>query len=213
MKYDAVIFDLDGTLLDTLCDLRDSVNFALSAFGFPPRTTQEIRAFVGNGIGKLIKRSVPDGCDDDTFERVLAAFREHYALHNADHTCPYDGVIHLLETLKARGIPLAVVSNKIDSAVKVLCEKYFPGLLSVSIGELSGVKRKPAPDTVFLAMEKLCSVSPLYVGDSEVDVMTARKAGIDGVVVTGGFRSSRALQAAGAERIVHDVESLLEVIG
>ena len=212
MKYDSVIFDLDGTLLDTLDDLRDSVNYALRAFGMKERTLCEIRAFVGNGMLKLIRRAAADGTPDKTVDELLATFKAHYALHSKDKTRPYDGIPELLRALKERGIPTAVVSNKADSAVALLIPEYFPDLIDTAIGELEGVSRKPAPDTVHLAMKRLGVCRPVYVGDSEVDVLTAKNAGIDGIFVTWGFRSEETLREAGATLTVNTPKELLEVL-
>ena len=198
MKYDSVIFDLDGTLLDTLEDLADSMNYALSAHNMKVRTLDEIRAFVGNGMLNLAKKAVPEGTDENTVNAVLATFKAHYADHSQDKTKPYDGIIPLLTSLKERGIPTAVVSNKGDYAVQLLMPKYFGDLIDVAIGELEGVARKPEPDTVHLAMKRMGVKNPVYVGDSEVDVLTAKNAGIDGIFVTWGFRSKKELTEAGA---------------
>ena len=198
MKYDSVIFDLDGTLLDTLEDLADSMNYALSAHNMKVRTLDEIRAFVGNGMLNLAKKAVPEGTDEKTVNAVLATFKAHYADHSQDKTKPYDGIIPLLTSLKERGIPTAVVSNKGDYAVQLLMPKYFGDLIDVAIGELEGVARKPEPDTVHLAMKRMGVKNPVYVGDSEVDVLTAKNAGIDGIFVTWGFRSKNELTEAGA---------------
>lgn len=208
MKYDSVIFDLDGTLLDTLGDLCDSINFALGSMSMPERSLDEVRAFVGNGVRNLAMRAAPEGTDDRAVDELLAIFKEHYSVHGNEKTKPYDGVIPLLTRLKELGIPTAVVSNKIDSAVQTLVAEHFNGLIDVAIGELLGVKRKPAPDTVLLAMDRLGAVCPLYVGDSEVDVETARNAGLDGVFVTWGFRSEQQLRQAGAQYTVGAAEEL-----
>lgn len=212
MKYDAVIFDLDGTLLDTLEDLTGSVNAALRAYDMPERTVSEVRSFVGTGIGNLIKKSVPEGTREEMINEVLVAFLNHYRDHSADMTKPYDGIISLLSDLKAKGIPTAVVSNKVDIAVQMLVKKYFPDLIDVAVGELEGVSRKPEPDTVFIAMEKLGVMDAVYVGDSEVDVMTAKNASLDGVFVTWGFRTEDDLRGAGARCIVHSAKELWEVL-
>ncbi|MBQ2729412.1 MAG: HAD family hydrolase [Clostridia bacterium] len=212
MKYDSVIFDLDGTLLDTLEDLCDSTNFALSAHNMPRRTLSEVRSFLGNGIRNLIRTSCPEGTDEEEIDRVLVTFRDHYKNNIRNKTKPYDGVISLLEKLKSENVPTAVVSNKVDVAVKMLVSCFFGSLVDVAVGELEGVKRKPAPDTVRIAMEKLCVTNPVYVGDSEVDVQTAKNAGLDGVFVTWGFRSEDILRGAGAEVLVHDADELWEVI-
>jgi len=212
MKYDSVIFDLDGTLLNSLEDLCDSMNYALSAHNMKARTLSEIRAFVGNGMLTLARKAVPEGTDEKTVNAVLATFKAHYADHSQDKTRPYEGITELLSALKERGIPTAVVSNKADYAVKLLMPKYFGDLIGVSLGELEGVPRKPHPDTVRMAMEKMGAHNPVYIGDSEVDVLTAKNAGIDGIFVTWGFRSNKELTEAGADEdcIVNSVFELEE---
>lgn len=212
MKYDSVIFDLDGTLLNTLDDLCDSMNFALRAHGMPERTLMETRSFVGDGIRNLAKRSAPADTDEDEIDRLLDTFKNHYKDHICDKTGPYDGIAELLITLKEKGVPTAVVSNKVDIAVKMLVSGFFGSLVDVAIGELEGGKRKPAPDTVFMAMEKLSAKNPVYIGDSEVDVLTAKNAGVDGIFVTWGFRDESVLRDAGGECIVHSVKELSEVL-
>lgn len=211
---DLVIFDLDGTVLDTLEDLADSVNSALCANGFPTRTLTEIRSFVGNGIKNLILRSLPHETDGDTADRVLTAFRAHYADHCADKTRPYDGIPALLAALKADGFRTAVVSNKTDGAVQRLARQYFPGLFDFVTGEREGVARKPAPDSVNAALSALGAKkeNAVYVGDSEVDVLTAQNAGIPAVIVTWGFRDESFLREKGAELIAHDAEELEKLI-
>lgn len=212
MKYDAVIFDLDGTLLDTLEDLANSVNFALKTYGMAERTLCEIRSFVGTGIGNLIKKSVPEGTGSEKCAEVLDTFRNHYKDHSADMTKPYDGVLSLLSDLRAAGVPVAVVSNKVDIAVQMLVKRYFDGLIDVAVGELEGVNRKPEPDTVFIAMEKMGVKNAVYIGDSEVDVKTAENASLDGVFVSWGFRTEDDLRSAGAETVVHNTGELWEVL-
>ena len=201
----AVIFDLDGTLLNTLQDLCNSTNAALTQFGYPTRTLDEVRSFVGNGVKLLILRALgvekPENCPD--FDDVFAAFRAHYADHSNDCTCAYPGIMELLAKLKEAGAPMAIVSNKLDPAVKQLNEIYFKDFISVAIGEneAAGVKKKPAPDTVYAALREL-GVSPedaVYVGDSEVDIATAKNAGIPCISVTWGFRDRAWLLAHGAE--------------
>lgn len=198
---DTVIFDLDGTLLNTLEDLTDSVNYAMEKFGFPVHTIEEIRSFVGNGATKLIERSIPKGTENPSYEAVLAAFKEHYAAHCEDKTKPYEGIMELLAQLKEKGYRMAVVSNKFDGAVKRLCRKYFGSYLEAAIGESADVKRKPAPDTVYRALQELsCDGSrAVYVGDSEVDIQTARNASLPCISVTWGFRTEEQLKAAGAK--------------
>ncbi len=212
MKYDSVIFDLDGTLLDTLCDLKNSVNFALRSHGMAERSLGEVRRFVGNGIRNLCKRAAQEGTSEEKVDEILATFRSHYKDHSNDNTKPYDGITELLSSLKSKGIPTAIVSNKVDSAVQTLTEEYFNRLIDVAVGELEGVARKPEPDTVFLAMKKLGCSHPVYVGDSEVDVETAKNAGLDGIFVTWGFRDEEELRAAGADTLVSSVKELWEAL-
>lgn len=198
---DTIIFDLDGTLLNTLEDLTDSVNYAMESFGFPVHTIEQIRSFVGNGAPTLIERSIPQGKENPSYDAVLAAFKEHYAAHCEDKTNPYEGIMGLLAQLKDHGYRMAVVSNKFDGAVKRLCEKYFGGYMEAAIGESADVKRKPAPDTVYRALRELsCDGSDaVYVGDSEVDIQTAKNASLPCVSVTWGFRTAGQLKAAGAD--------------
>ena len=214
----AVIFDLDGTLLDTLQDLCNSTNAALVQFGYPTRTLDEVRSFVGNGVKLLILRALgiekPEDCPD--FDDVFAAFRAHYAIHSNDCTCAYPGIPELLSKLKEAGAPMAIVSNKLDAAVKQLNDIYFKEYISVAIGEneAAGVKKKPAPDTVYAALREL-GVSPkdaVYVGDSEVDIATAKNAGIPCISVTWGFRDSAWLTDHGADRLFDTPEQVWDVL-
>lgn len=197
---DTVIFDLDGTLLDTLEDLTDSVNYAMERFGFSTHSLEAVRTFVGNGAPKLIERCIPQGCDNPSYEDVLSAFKAHYAEHCEDKTRPYEGVPEMLSALGEQGYDLAVVSNKFDGAVKKLCKKYFGESISVAIGESADVKRKPAPDTVYRALSELGKDAShaVYVGDSEVDILTAKNASLPCVSVTWGFRTEEKLLAEGA---------------
>lgn len=210
----AAIFDLDGTVLDTLCDLAQSVNFALKANGLPERSTDEVRAFVGNGIKNLIMRSVPEGTGEALINRVFADFKEHYALHCKDYTRPYTGIIQVAEKLKAMGIKTAVVSNKADFAAKMLADYYFPKLFDCVIGEKEGVARKPAPDTVNTAMQELgvSRENAVYIGDSEVDIQTAENAKMPCISVTWGFRSREYLLKNGAKILADSPYGLLEMI-
>lgn len=214
MAYKAAIFDMDGTLLNTLDDLAASTNAALAAHGMPLRTTDEVRRFVGNGIPNLIRRAVPAGTDEATQRAVFDTFCAHYAVHDADTTAPYPGIIGLLEHLRAQGVLCAVVSNKGDFAVQALVEHYFDGLFGFAVGEREGIRRKPAPDTVFAALEAL-GVEPgeaVYVGDSEVDVATAQASGLDCIAVTWGFRSVECLLEAGATTLVSTADELAAAI-
>lgn len=201
-KYDTVIFDLDGTLLDTLEDLADAVNYALRAYHMPGRTLDEVRRFVGNGVRRLMELAVPDGSANPLFEEVFAKFKEYYGAHCNDKTKAYDGVPALLKELKDEGYALAIVSNKLDSAVKELSEIYFEGVVKVAIGERAGIAKKPAPDTVYEALKELGmpGESAVYVGDSEVDVMTAENAGLPCISVLWGFREEAFLRENGAKR-------------
>ena len=204
MKYQLAIFDLDGTLLDTLEDLADSANYIMSSFGHPERTISEIRNFVGNGIRKLIERSAPKDTPVEEIDQMFEQFKVYYGEHCADKTKPYDGIIELLQKLRKQGVKLAVVSNKADYAVKALCEQYFPKYFDEAVGEREGIARKPAPDTVKEVLKNLQmdKSQAVYIGDSEVDVQTARNAGMDCIAVDWGFRDISVLKEAGAEIIV-----------
>lgn len=215
-SYDAVIFDLDGTLLDTLDDLADSVNYALGELGCPLRTREEVCSFVGNGVAKLMERAVPAGTDPASAARALAVFKSHYALHSKDKTAPYPGVPDLLSALRAQGVKLAVVSNKFDAAVKALSRDYFPGFMDLAAGEneAAGVPKKPHPAMVLQTMAAL-EVPPsraVYVGDSDVDLETAKNAGLPCLSVTWGFRSREFLLAHGATVFADAPMDLLPLI-
>lgn len=214
MKYKYAVFDLDGTILDTLDDLADSTNAALAQYSFPARTVDEVRQFVGNGIKKLIERAVPPNADDEQTAGVFEYFKTHYKAHCKDKTKPYDGIPELLSALRQRGIKTAVVSNKADFAVKELIDDYFPGLFDFCAGEREGVRRKPAPDTVYEAMKALGADkgSAVYIGDSDVDVMTAKNSGIDCIGVSYGFRGRDFLIAHGAEVIADTVAQLSDML-
>lgn len=210
MKYKTVIFDLDGTLLDTLQDLTNSVNFALRCMKYPERTIEEVRAFVGNGIGKLMERAVPAHTDTQSAYKALQIFKEHYGAHCEDFTTPYPGIPTLLDSLKQRGVLIAVVSNKADFAVRKLCEKYFGNRILLAVGEKEGIRRKPAPDSVFSVMDQLGTSreETVYVGDSDVDIETARNAGLDSIIVTWGFREKENLIQSGASVLADSVSAL-----
>ena len=214
MKKVAILWDLDGTLLDTLEDLKDAANYALRQFGCPERSLEEVRRFVGNGAGLLIRRALPGTeCDPDP-EEVLACFRTYYDAHCQIKTGPYPGILETLAQLKAEGYPMAVVSNKPDSAVQILCRDYFSDLVQHTQGEIAGTPRKPAPDMAWLAAKKL-GIDPahcIYVGDSEVDVQTARAAGMTGLAVTWGFRDMDVMKAEGAVHFCHDPADLPKMI-
>ena len=213
MGYDTVLFDLDGTLLDTLDDLMDSCNHALSTIGAPPRTRQEVRRFVGNGIRNLMRLAVPEGEDNPRFEEAYETMQSWYREHNQIKTAPYPGVQALIRTLKEKGVPMAVVSNKPDSSVQMLMRQWFPEL-TVGVGELEGLRRKPERDLVDYALERLGPDNGrvVYVGDSEVDLATAANAGLDCITVTWGFRDRELLEERGATRFADTVEELLDWI-
>ena len=209
-----LIFDLDGTLLNTLSDLRDSTNFALKKFDFPSRSTEEIRNFVGNGLRMLIRRAVPNETDEETVDRVLAEMKAHYREHYHDGTVPYDGILPFLTEMKKRGFHMAIVSNKADPMVQLLRTLYFDDLISVAVGELEGIARKPAPDMVEIAMQRLgCTAeNAVYIGDSEVDIETAKNAGLPCLSVGWGFRDEEILHNAGAKTIYHSPAELQKTL-
>ena len=214
MPYQTAIFDLDGTLLDTLEDLFRAVNTALDIHSFPRRTRDEIRSFVGDGVEMLVRRALPAGCDEETVSATLADFKTTYSAICRDHTRPYDGIIPLLSNLREAGIRVAVVSNKFDAATKALCAEYFGDLVEVAVGERAGVFKKPAPDTVFEAMSALgvTAEGAVYVGDSDVDIQTARNAAIPCISVTWGLRDEAFLQRSGAAVLVHTPAELTGMI-
>ena len=199
-KITTVIFDLDGTLLDTLEDLKNATNYALNVCGMPERTLGEIRQFVGNGVRKLMIRAVPQGEENPAFEHAFAVFKEYYGEHCNDATKAYDGIPELLRELKNTGYAMAIVSNKIDSAVQDLNNRYFPQV-DVAIGDRENLKRKPDPDSVFLALKELGRTreEAVYVGDSDVDLATAQNAGLPCISVLWGFRDRDFLVEHGAK--------------
>ena len=214
MNIKAVIWDLDGTLLNTLDDLAASVNAALAMNGMPLRSTEEVRAFVGNGIRKLMVRAVPGGEANPAFDKALEDFTRHYGAHSRDRTRPYDGILEMLDRLSAAGVKHAIVSNKIDFAVKALSRAYFGERMCAAIGDDPSRARKPAPDSVLAAMREMgvTAQETVYVGDSDVDVLTARNAGVPCVAVLWGFRDEACLRAAGAERLARTPDELREII-
>jgi phosphoglycolate phosphatase len=213
MKYKAVIFDLDGTLLNTLEDLTDAVNHALASQNLPLRTIDEIRNFVGNGILKLMERAVPSGKDNPNFDKIYEDFRTYYAKHCQDKTAPYDGIVSLLKKLSQKKISMAVVSNKTDSAVQELIPVYFSDLIAIAHGEneANGIRKKPAADMVYQTLGELgCEkAETVYVGDSDVDLQTAANAGLDAISVSWGFRDRGFLKKNGAKTIIEKPEDLL----
>lgn len=213
-RFEAVVFDLDGTLLNTLEDLTDSVNVALRAYHCQEKSIEQVRTYVGNGIRKLIERCLEGGEDHPDFETIFTAFKEHYKDNCQNKTRPYDGVIELLRTLKAQGKKLAIVSNKADFAVKELNDYYFAEFDMVAIGESENVARKPAPDTVYQALKELdvTKDKAVYIGDSDVDVQTAKNAGLTCISVLWGFRDRALLEQNGAKHFANNCAEVLDLI-
>ncbi len=211
MIYDAIIFDLDGTLTDTLGDLTNSVNFAMCAFGFPERTHEEVKSFVGNGVRRLINLSVPENTDSETAERCLLVFKEHYKNNSLVETKPYDGIIPMLEDLRNRGVKTAVVTNKMHEAAEDIVRIFFDGLINITVGQVDGIAQKPQPDGINYVLEMLgiSKEKAVYVGDSEVDCITAKNAGVPCIGVTWGFRDKSVLVKNGADFIVNSPEEII----
>jgi phosphoglycolate phosphatase len=213
MMYHTYIFDLDGTLLDTLGDLATSVNFALRTHGMPEHSIDDVRQFVGNGVRKLMERAIPGGEKNPDFEATFATFRQYYMEHSLDTTRPYEGIPETLSELKKRGCRLAVVSNKMMAATQELIRHFFPDIIEVAIGEheAEGIRKKPAPDTVQAALRQLGvgEEGAVYVGDSDVDIMTARNSGLPCISVLWGFRDRDFLLQHGAETFVSTPQEIL----
>lgn len=216
MKSKAVIFDLDGTLLNTLEDLTDAVNVALAKYHMPVKTQEQVRQYVGNGIVKLMERAVPEGRKHPAFDMALQEFKQYYGVHCRDKTAPYPGILNMLRRFRNNGFQMAVVSNKADFAVKELMPVYFQGLIEIAYGEdeAAGIRKKPSPDMVFQALREMdCSVDQaVYVGDSDVDLETASHAGMACIAVSWGFRSREFLEQHGAERIADTPDDLLSYV-
>ena len=211
-RFQAVLFDMDGTLLDTLSDMQGAVNHILFENGWPQRTREEIRAFVGNGAAKLMERAIPEPIAPQQFHEILASYKDWYQAHNCVKTAPYPGIPEVLAELEKMGVKTAVVSNKPDATTKALAARFFPGL--PAFGQRDDVPPKPAPDLVFRALETLGedAADAVYVGDSEVDVATARNAGLPLIAVSWGFRGREKLEIAGAEHIADTAPQLLEML-
>lgn len=214
MKYKAIIFDLDGTLTDSLYDLVLSTNYALRQMGWPERTVDEVREFVGNGVRRLLERAVPSDVNEMDFAECLAIFQEYYVDHCQDHTALYPGVDELLKELRARGYKTAIVSNKMQKGVNQLYRSFFSDTIDLAVGESSEMRRKPFPDMVFKALEKLdvTAEDAIYVGDSEVDMATARNAGLPCISVLWGFRDRDYLKEIGAFQMVETPAEILELV-
>lgn len=211
---DTIVFDLDGTLLNTLEDLKDSVNFALERQGFPLRNLSEIRSFVGNGIRLLMERAVPNNIDSETFEICFKDFCDYYKIHMEDKTAPYDGINNMLTNIKKAGFKTAIVTNKADFAAQDLCKRMFGDNIDFVVGSSDDRPNKPAPDGVFYALEKIDSKieNTVFVGDADTDILTAKNAGLVSIGVLWGFRDREVIEEAGAEYIVenaNDLEKLL----
>jgi phosphoglycolate phosphatase len=214
-RYTTIIFDLDGTLLDTLDDLADSVNFALRLCGLPAISAEDTRRFIGDGYAKLIERAIPDGAGSPHFDHCLEEFKKHYSSNMMNRTKPYPGITEMLAALKKMNCRMAVVSNKNDVAVKALTEHYFGAYIRTAIGASSEVPRKPEPASVFMALEELGADkdSALYVGDSDIDILTAKNADLPFVSVSWGFRDVDFLVAHGAEHVIDEPAELLNLLG
>ena len=212
MKYNTYIFDLDGTLLDTLQDLANAVNHAMRRMDYPERTVDEVRRFIGNGIRMLIKRAAPQDISSDDYDKTLAIFMAYYLEHIADYTKPYDGIIDVINTLKQKGCKVAVVSNKADEAAKKVVKDFFGDIFDLVVGKMYRFPSKPAPDSVLYVIETLGADKSkcVYSGDSEVDVQTAHNAGLPCVGVTWGNRDISELIAAGAEYIAEKPSEIIE---
>lgn len=212
-KYKVAVFDMDGTVLDTLADMHACVNHILSSYGCPTRTYDEVRSFVGNGIGPLLARSFPADYKKDD-KKVFGEFMDYYREHCVDKTKPYDGITKLLSDLKDSGVKIAIVSNKPHLAVNQLAERFFSGLYDVAVGEIEGLAKKPAPDEVFYALDQLGEnkTAAVYIGDSDVDLMTAKNSGLDCISVSWGFKTKEFLMSLGAKTIVDEPSEALEKI-
>lgn len=209
---DNFIFDLDGTLLNTLNDLAASTNYALRWAGMPEHSVDDVRRFVGNGVKKLMERAIPDGLDNPKFDETYATFRKHYLEHSLDTTKPYSGIPEVLAELKRRGKKLAIVSNKFYAATQELARHFFPETIEVAIGERENIRKKPAPDTVLEAMRQLGvgKEGTVYIGDSDVDIDTARNVGVPCISVLWGFRDRDFLIEHGATHLISKPEELLK---
>ena len=209
-----IVWDMDGTVLNTLIDLRDSVNYVLRKYNMPEHTIEEYRRYFGSGIRYALECAVVDGTPSETIDEMLPIFKEHYDVHCLDNTCPYDGILDAMKKLKEKGYKMAIVSNKIDSAVKELNEKFFKEYVNVAIGETPGTKRKPAPDMVEQALKELGSSKEesIYIGDSEVDLQTAINSSLPCISVLWGFRDRDYLIEQGATTFAETPEELIQLL-
>lgn len=213
MKYETYVFDMDGTILNTIDDLTVSTNLTMEEMGYPTHTVDEVKWFVGNGIRKLIERAVPKGTSEDDISRTFEVFMRHYGVHCKDKTGPYPGIMELLISLKKAGKKLAVVSNKADGPVKKLADEIFPGMFDIAIGEKEGVSKKPARDMVDIALSALGTKpeNAVYIGDTNVDFETSKNSGLDCILVTWGFRDTEFLKQFDAEYMVDRPEEILDI--
>ncbi len=214
MKYKGILFDLDGTLLDTIDDIADAVNYAMRKYSLPEWSVAEVKSFVGNGLENLMTRCIPKGYDHPQFEVIYRDFKAFYMDHSCIKTKPYDGIMELLEKLDSEGRKMAVISNKSDAAVKSLNALFFEKHIGLALGERHGVPKKPAPDAVLDAAEMIGvdTNDCVYIGDSEVDIVTAENAGLPCICVTWGFRPEELLIEKGAETIAHNIEELYQLL-
>ena len=214
MKYTTIVFDCDGTLLDTLTDLRNTVNYVLRAHDLPERSVSEVKAALGNGVAHLMRQSLPASISDDEFTNYLDEFKAYYGEHLQDYTAPYPGMLDVLDTLRAKGYKLAIVSNKIQEGITPLNKEYFGDRLPVAIGERPGLQRKPAPDMVLQALKELDSTQSesIYIGDSEVNVATANNSGLLCIGVTWGFRDEQLHKDLGVKYIARKAEDIVTII-
>lgn len=210
-EYNTYIFDLDGTLLNTLTDLANATNYALRVHGMPEHWRDDVRGFVGNGVKKLMERAVPHGMENPDFAAVYATFRKYYMEHSLDNTCPYPGIMDMLAELKRRKKKMAVVSNKFYAATQELCRHFFGEYITVAIGERETIRKKPAPDTVIAALEQLGTgkENAVYIGDSDVDIATAHNSGLPCISVLWGFRDKEFLVNHGGTTFITDPTELL----
>ncbi len=209
-----IIFDMDGTLLDSLTDLQNTLNYCFRKVGFPERSYQEVRSFVGNGLRTLIERAALQGTTDKKIDEILEIFKPHYMMHCMDFTAPYEGIRDMLAKLKEDGYKMAIVSNKADEALKHLSQQFFGDYIDVAIGERAGMDKKPAPDLVYLAMEELGATkeNTVYVGDSEVDYQTAVNSGLPCISVLWGFRDKELLEEYGSDCFANTPEDVVKIL-
>ena len=214
MKYTTIVFDCDGTLLDTLTDLRNAVNYVLRAHDLPERSVPEVKAALGNGVAHLMRQSLPDSISEAEFNTYLDEFKTYYSEHLQDYTAPYPSILDVLDTLRTKGYKLAIVSNKIQEGITPLNKEYFGDRLPVAIGERPGLQRKPAPDMVLQALKELGSTQDesIYIGDSEVDVATAKNSGLLCIGVTWGFRDEQLHKDLGVKYIARKAEDIVTII-